>query len=525
MNNQFSEEFQYDSCIARGICSISPKNSALQTVIVLYLRIFAKYLIKLIEKKQIEDDLKIFILNTLASNVYNPEISESTFYFAIQKFRDKLPKVMDDYLEHYPDEDLEEERKKVFELFDETQDIISAIKYGERIFNRSQEMIESQIRDLYAILIIISKSLSIKLLELKDYDNDFQEGFIAVIRNLDNINIKEKDAKSLTKLANESANIDIKASTILRSLQEEKYGIQTTAEVSYTTYPNKAVLAVGSNIKELEDILIAFKDSNVDIYTHDDMMLAHTFPKFSEYKNLKGQFGQGVENCLLDFATFPGPIILTKHSLHNIENFYRGRLFTTDYTSLKGVIKLENGDFSKAIESAKESRGFKTGKECETISIGFDFDDIIQKIFSEISTGKYKRIFIIGLDVHSLEQRTYFEKVVNHLPDDVLVISFSYRAIHKNIIHINACFDTFSIVKIYDYIKDFELPITVFIPKCNRDSISQMLYFNVLKNVQIYVGKCIPIILNPSLLKTLQQLFEINFITSAKKDLDAILKK
>ena len=52
-----------------------------------------------------------------------------------------------------------------------------------------------------------------------------------------------------------------------------------------------------------------------------------------------------------------------------------------------------------------------------------------------------------------------------------------------------------------------------------------MLYFNVLKNVQIYVGKCIPIILNPSLLKTLQQLFEINFITSAKKDLDAILKK
>jgi hydroxylamine reductase (hybrid-cluster protein) len=64
------------------------------------------------------------------------------------------------------------------------------------------------------------------------------------------------------------------------------------------------------------------------------MMLAHTFPKFSEYKRLKGQYGQGLENCLLDFATFPGPIILTAHSLHNIENFYRGRLFTTDYITI-----------------------------------------------------------------------------------------------------------------------------------------------------------------------------------------------
>ena len=100
-------------------------------------------------------------------------------------------------------------------------------------------------------------------------------------------------------------------------------------------------------IRELEIVLDKLKNENIDIYTHDEMMLAHTFPKFSEYTHLKGQFGQGVENCLLDFATFPGPIILTKHSLHNIENFYRGSLFTTDYiSSPKGIIKIENNDLS-----------------------------------------------------------------------------------------------------------------------------------------------------------------------------------
>lgn len=524
MNNYFSEKFQYDSCIARGICSISPKNSALQTVIVLYLRIIAKYLIKLCEKKDIENDLKIFILNSLVSTVYNTEISERTFDFLLKNFRQKIPKVMDDYAEYYPEQDLEDERKKLFELFDETQEMISAIKYGERMFNRSQELIESSIRDLYSILIIISKSLSIKILELKDYDNDFQEGFLAVLKVLVNINLKGKDSKFLVELANESAKIDIKASKLLRSLQEEKYGTQTVADVSYTTYPNKAVLVVGSNIKELEDVLVALKDFEIDIYSHDDMMLAYTFPKFLEYKNLKGQFGQGVENCLLDFATFPGPIILTKHSLHNIENFYRGRLFTTDYTSPKGIVRIENDDYSKLVESAKEARGFKTGKECETITVGFDFDDTIQRIFSEIETGKYKRIFVIGLDVYSLEQKAYFEKIVNHAPDDVLVISFSYKTEHRNIIYVNACYDMYSIIKIYDCIIDFNLPVNIFIPKCNRESISQMLYFNASKKTQVYLGKCIPIMLNPSLLKILKQLFGINFITSAKKDLESILK-
>ena len=65
--------------------------------------------------------------------------------------------------------------------------------------------------------------------------------------------------------------------------------------------------------------------------------------------------------------------LLTKHSLHNIENFYRGRLFTTDYTTApKGIIKIENNDFSEVIKSIETSRGFKTGKNCETVKIGFD---------------------------------------------------------------------------------------------------------------------------------------------------------
>ena len=43
---------------------------------------------------------------------------------------------------------------------------------------------------------------------------------------------------------------------------------------------------------------------------------------------------------------------------------------------------------------------------------------------------------------------------------------------------------------IYNCIKELDLPITIFIPKCNRDSISQMLYFNSFEKTQLYLGKC-----------------------------------
>ena len=89
-----------------------------------------------------------------------------------------------------------------------------------------------------------------------------------------------------------------------------------------STRPNKAILVAGTNIQELKNVLDATKDKNIDVYTHGEMIVAYTYPKFGEYENLVGQFGKGIENCLLDFATFPGAILIARHSLENIEYLY-----------------------------------------------------------------------------------------------------------------------------------------------------------------------------------------------------------
>ena len=76
------ENFQYTSCVSRGICSLSPKNSALQTVIVLYLRIFAKYSYDI----EVDKEIKTFILNTISVTLFNVQFNEESYLFAIENF-------------------------------------------------------------------------------------------------------------------------------------------------------------------------------------------------------------------------------------------------------------------------------------------------------------------------------------------------------------------------------------------------------------------------------------------------------
>ena len=105
-----------------------------------------------------------------------------------------------------------------------------------------------------------------------------------------------------------------------------------------------------------------------------------------------------------------------------------------------------------------------------------------------------------------------------------LILSFSYNIERENLIHINTCFDYYSWLKIFEFVNNFELKTTIFVPRCERNTISQMIYLSKFNKVKIFVGKCIPIILNPSLLTTLQETFNIKAISISKKDLEQILE-
>ena len=520
----FSDDYQYDSCVSRGICSVDPRTSSLQEILVLYLRVSAYYALKTKQSGNINEKIKHLILSTISIMVSNPKFSENDFKTISEKFNEELPVLIEKYEEMCKESDIEPDYIKSVLKYDKSTDIIKSIQIGEKEYLKKAQLILPEVRDMYKILFVLAKSLCINMLDLESFG--ISDGYEVILKLLNSLNFENETVEVLKELTEEVTKFDNKLMKTLNAVKEERYGIQRPKEVSYTTTPSKAVLVVGSNIRELEIIAEALKDTNIDIYTHDEMMLAHTYPKFDEYKNLKGQFGQGMESCLLDFATFPGPIILTKHSLYNVDNLYRGRLYTTDVAYSKGVISIQNYDFSDVIQSANEAKGFKKGKVCSNEIVGFDYNEASDLFKKEIKTKKYSKIFVIGLNGYTKEEKEYFETFLNLVPDDVLVVSLSSCVKKDNVICLNACFDSYAMLKISENILEkYNQDIVLFFPKCDRNTISKMIYLSALKKAQIYVGKCTPISLNPNLVYTLKKVYGIKNLTSPKKDLQEILGK
>ena len=528
MSNNFNNDYQYDSCISRGICSINPRTSSLQQILVLYLRLTAYYALKLEQNDEIYDEVKKIILNTISIMVSNPEFSESDFNAVVHKFNEILPEIIKKYENYCKNQNIEPDYIKSVLKYEKNIDIIKSIRMGEKEFLKTMKSIPQEILDMYKIMFVLAKSLCTNLLDLESYGLNFNSGYSAILRLLDLLNKESHVCEEIKSFMFEFAEINNDLMKHLREIQIEKYCKQRAKEVSYSTTPGHAVLVVGSNIKELEIILDAVKSYDIDVYTHDEMMLAHTFPKFNEYKNLKGQFGKGMENCLLDFATFPGPIILTRHSLYNVEHLYRGLLYTTDFAYSKGVIPINNRDFSGVIKSAINSKGFKTGKKCHSETIGFDYAEALNRIKEAVSSGEYSRIFIVGLSGYSKEPQDYVKTLIKKTPKDVLVISLSQCIESKNIICLNSEYDTYIIAKITESVSQItKLSITVFFPMCNRHTISKIIYIvsKHKNNVDIYLGQCTPIMLNPNLITTFRKMFKVEEFSTVKHDLEKILTK
>lgn len=521
MTNNY--DFQYDSCVSRGICSTNPRTSSLQEVLVLYLKLASYYAFELYQNGTLDEKIKLLILRSISILVSNPQFSETDFKILTKNFNEELPILISQYEKSCEEKGLESKYLKSVIKYNRNLDIIKSIQLGEKEFLRKVKLLSQEIQNLYRIIFVIAKSICTNVFDLESFEVNSDAGYLMILELLNSLNIENIKVDELKDVILNAVKLDNKLMKLLREKQEERYGKQRAKEVSYTTKPAKAILVVGSNIRELEDVLEAVKDSDIDVYTHDEMMIAHTFPKFAEYKNLKGQYGQGLENCLLDFATFPGPIVLTRHSLYNVENLYRGRLYTTDFASSKGVMQIKNKDFKDVVKSAQESKGFKTGRHCESVTIGYDYDKTMLLIKEKLEQNKYSQVFIVGLNGYTLEQQTYFDKLLKQAPRDVLIISLSYCTQKENILCLNACFDIFATVKLAeDLRKQHLIPITIFYPKCDRHTISQMIYIKQLEKINVFVGKCTPMLLNPNLKNTLRDVFQINELTSVKKDLDKI---
>ena len=76
--------------------------------------------------------------------------------------------------------------------------------------------------------------------------------------------------------------------------------------------------------------------------------------------------------------------------------------------------------------------------------------------------------------------------------------------------------------KLKPHTMENNIKVSLFIAKCNKHTISNLLNLKLIGINEIFLSKCSPIMLNPTLTKTLQTIYGINPTTTPNEDIKKV---
>lgn len=521
---------QDNECVLHGICSSSPTLTFLQEVIKSYLRELVFYLLKLKEYGISNEKIKDTVIDILSTLIVGTSYDEAQFSTVITKLYADLVQAKGLYTSICDKNNLKPEHPKSSLKKAPKTNLADIIRQGQKIFTQKNMKYTDEQKNLYNLIFDIAKSVCIHMMELKGLDVDDEEAYIALLGLINMINVHTDISKDLRKTIEEFVELDHKLLRRLHETKIERYGTIVPTKVPISIRENKAILVSGSNLKELELLLEATKNRGIDVYTHGHLIIAHAFPKFKKYPHLVGHYGTGAETYFSDFSSFRGAIFMTRYSMQRVENLYRSRIFTTDTVAPRGVVIIKDYNFEPLIESALSAKSFAHYQDKGFININLDESKVLKKleeVTQKIENGEIKHVFALGVSNHTKLQKEYFEKFLNLLPEDCFLLSFSYTNGKSNVLQVESDYGfplLYQALEIFTKnIKIEDLKPIILFTRCEVHTLSNVIYLNYIGVKNVYFTDCSPSLINPSVVKTVQNIFGLKKYTTPESDLKAML--
>lgn len=523
----YSDSINYNNeCAIDGFCSIDPIVYSLMEILLYELKQITYYYVKMQELGYENKDLKNQIINYLSIILIGYEFDRSEFQDILEKIHNEKESVKESFIAVCEKRNMDCQILKSNIKFDKF-DLTSMVNQGEQQAIRRNIAVNSNIRNLYEIILNLIKSASIRLIELKSYTDDYVPEEDAILKLFNNLNFSSMTENKLIKKVNDFAKVNFDIHKKLHQQKEEYFGKISLHDVKIEVKEGKSILVSGQNLKDFENLLEAVKDTDINVYTHDGMIVAHAYPKFAEYKNLKGHFQMSIDSVQFDFASFKGPVLVVRNFQYLLDRLYRGRIFTTGLLAGKGMTKIKNNDFSSLIRAAENSCGYANEHKIATVKVGYDEDFVMQKVdalIERINNKEIKHLIFIGLLNHAHVHSEYFSLMEEYLPDDYFVISTILPSSKENVLYFNSFFNSSLIYKILAHIKkhvDFEkFPVSLFITTCNLHTISHLFNLRQLGVKNIYLPDCTANVITPGMLNFLKGKFGFKQVSNnPKKDL------
>ena len=288
---------------------------------------------------------------------------------------------------------------------------------------------DEDVRSLRALATGGVKGLAAFLSQINSFGVENEELDDFVQRVLVDLQNDAMTGGNLLSLVMEIGRYSMKAMELLDSVKKENLGKPEITKVSRAAKGGAGILVSGDDLRDLQRILEATKDSGVNVYTHGELLVAHSYPELKKYSHLAGHLGGSWWKQKEDFEDFGGPVIVTAAGIIPPKDSYAGSLYTMGAARYPGLPHLESGadgalDLTAVLAQAKEA-AIGGGAEGELVT-GYGCDNIFQMaepLAKALKEGEISKFVVVAGADGRAKTRSYYEDFVRRLPEDTVILT------------------------------------------------------------------------------------------------------
>ena len=356
-------------------------------------------------------------------------------------------------------------------------------------------------------------------------------------------------ADALTALVLECGTAGVAAMALLDGANTGAYGKPEITKVNIGVRGKPGIIVSGHDLKDLEMLLEQTKGSGVDVYTHGEMLPAHSYPAFKKYDNFVGNYGNAWWKQRDEFEKFGGPILMTTNCIVPPPESYKAGLFTSGVAGFPGCPHIDGDstghkDFSAVITAAKKCAA-PVEIETGTILGGFAHDQVAAlagDVVAAIKSGAIRKFVVMAGCDGRAKGRSYYTDFAQALPKNAVILTAGCAKYRYNkldlgdiggiprVLDAGQCNDSYSLVVTALLLKEAfgladvnELPIAFNIAWYEQKAVIVLLALLSLGFKNIHLGPTLPAFLSHNVVKVLVDAFGIAGIGSVEDDLKLLV--
>ncbi len=343
------------------------------------------------------------------------------------------------------------------------------------------------------------------------------------------------DLESLLELVLECGRQNIRVMQMLDEGHTERFGTPEPTVVYEGTKAGPGILVTGHDMRDLSDLLEQTAGTGINVYTHGEMLPAHSYPGLKKHAHLAGHYGGPWQNQLWEFPMFSGPILGTTNCVLIPPDTYADRLFTNRVTAVPGGTRLKDSNFSAVIAKAKECPPLPENKVRES-TIGFHHSVVLGvagQIVDAVKSGAIKRFYLIGGCDGAESGRNYYTKLAESSPNESIILTLGcgkYRIRNHDygtvaglprLLDMGQCNDAYGAVQVALALsKAFDcgvndLPLDIVLSWFEQKAVAVLLSLLALNVKGIRVGPVAPAFVSPNVFRILQDRFDLKIIEAS----------